>query len=648
VAALIAASSPAVRSLAQQGLSAASVQPQEQAYVTHDQYLQSVISSAQATPAEKLVASTLRQSTSESLKYHTALGVQRVALRVLAAGVSGPIGQMLGRVGVDVTNAAYDVQDQYKVNAPWIRAIEREGEASEQAVARAALAATSQSLKYVSACHAQNRCFEMVSAGHLGAPEQAMSTYATRAMQNAYNVEDQHAIARQVLPLIKGAPTPGGALATLAYELTGNSMKYVTAVSAEAHAFNLIAAGATGDVDRLEARFGTQAVGTAYDMQDQYLVAGTVLATLGKSANASVAAFARASQATTVGQGLKYVSAVRLQQHALQQLESGVAGPLDRALAQLGRTIASAAYDPTDQYQMGSTLLDHVQKAATDSRVQALVRYAKGVAAISGVTYQQAIDAQKAAFDGIATGNCTIPVALPAGSGADPRLVIPAVDDKAPPEEQAKALEDSIAHNRDALRQLEDASRATSRAIAEIQTRQQEIKNQAEGLSAAEKPLLQRREKLGKGFSLGGLVAAGGFIATVATSSPIALAVGAVGGAVLLGTGVARARTDRKIMELRAEASHLTSELINLQVQATALAARGSATAQGVRQAEKLIADAQGRLDVLRMATAKGPDPNGTVKVDDEFVIVGGLKIPRNGATKMAEQPASADVTVPS
>lgn len=635
-----------MRDLASKSLAAVAALPNQQAqYAAADKFLASAETHADATPAEKLVASTLRACTKGSLKYTTAINAQRAAMQVLANGVAGPVGQVLAQVGLQVLRGAYNQQDQYAVGEPWLRAVKAEGATLEQSVAEAALQATRVSLKYATAVAAQREALTMVKNGLTGTPQQAMAAFGEAAMGKAYNQQDQHGVSQQVLPLIKadGGSPEATTLASLALAATAKSMKYTTAVHAERLALQTVSRGVTSDLDLLRAAYGLDAMHGAYNVQDQYTLGNAVLDDLAARAAApAVGSVAKAAQAA-LGTGLRYSTAVGFQQAVLKSVIAPQSS-VEKTLAEVGRQLGSFSYSSQDRFALGRGLVNEIKGAASDPRVQALVRYCEQVSGASGASYTQAIAAQDVVFNGIASGNLTVPaIALPVatgGSQSTPCITLPTVDPNASPEIQRASVEEAIAKNRETLRALRDDEAKASREAAEAQKRLAELEARAKSETAAMAPLEASTAKWDRISGMSAPVAVIGTLSGLATGTPLVTAIGAVAGALFIASEIVKARARKTFFRQRLGVGQTSAELVDQKIRVQQAHARGASLRKAQEQLEKALDEAQGTLDALRMATAPTLDRDATVQQQDDHVMVGGIKIPRNTAT--AERDSAA------
>lgn len=632
----IATSSPQISDLASKSLATVSALPTQQAqYAAADKFLASAQTHADATPAEKLVASTLRACTAGSLKYSTAINAQRAAMHVLASGVSGPVGQLLAQLGLQVEQGAYNQQDQYAVGKPWLNAVKAEGAPLEQRVAEAALQATSVSLKYSTAISAQRQALRMVRDGVSGAPQQAMAAFGDAAMRTAYNQQDQHAVSQQVLPLIKAdatAPEATG-LASLALAATAKSLKYATAVHAERLALQTVARGVTSDLDLLRAAYGLDAMHGAYNLEDQYALGNAVLDDLAaRTATPAVGAVAKAARAA-LGASLRYSTAVGFQQSVLKSVIAPQSS-VEKTLADVGRQLGSFSYSSQDRFALGRGLVNEIKRATSDPRVQALVRYCEQVSGASGASNTQAIAAHDVVFNGITSGNLTVP-AIPVpvaggGSQSAPCITIATVDPDASPEAQRASVEEAIASNRQTLRALRGDEEKASREAAEAQKRLTELEARAKAEAVDAAPLEARFAKWGRVSSLAAPVAVVGTLAGLATAAPLVIAAGAVAGAVFTAAQIIKARVRKTLFQQRMGTNQTSIDALGQKIRVQEANARSASLRKAQEQVERAIDEAQGILDALRMATAPTVDRDATVRQQDDHVMVGGLRIPRN------------------
>ena len=634
----IATSSPQMREQATQTLAAITALRTEQAqYVAADKFLASVATHADATPAERLVASTLRACTSVGLRYRTAVNAQHAAMQVLASGVSGPVGVVLAKLGLQVGQGAYNQQDQYKVGAPWLAAVKAEGEILEQRVAEAALQATRVSLKYTTAISAQHQALTMVKDGLTGTAPQVVAAFGEAAMRKAYNHQDQHAVSQQVLPLIKndGTSPAATALAAVALSATAESMKYSTAVHAEELALKTIAAGTTGDVDVLRAAYGLDAMHGAYNQEDEYKVGSAVLQDLAGRALAPVAGtVAKAAQAALGAASVCYSTAAGFQQAVLKSVIAPQPS-VEKTLAEVGRQLGSFSYSSQDRFAVGRGLVNEIKRASNDPQVLALVRYCEQMSGVSGATYAQAIAAQDVVFNGIASGNMTVP-AIPVATGggqSTAQIAIPTLDPSASPEDQKAAVAQAIARNQETLRGLRDDEAKASAEAAEAQQRITELEVRTT-IHPPDNSALNARWNRVSGWSapvvllgLGGLL----------ISSPLLIGAGAVAGALYATSQVVLARARKTQLAYKKDMDLIMLDIQQEMRRVSDANGRRASSQKAQAQVEKAIDDAQGILDTLRMATAPAVRGDTTVQQREEYVMVGGLKIPRNAGTQTRE-----------
>lgn len=641
-----------VQALAARGLAdlaKASDQPAQRQ--VGDQYLGKVATEGAATDLEKLVAATAKTACGRRLANSSAVGAQQVALKILAAGVSGPIGVVLGTLGSQVVSRGYDQEDQRAMAPAFLEALKTHGSSSERLLAEAASAASSQRMANSSAVGAQAAAFRLAADGVQGAPEATLAQYGRKALASAYDQEDQRAVGTKVLNVIAqaGGDAVLDALASTANTASAQRMANSTAVGLQSRALEMIAAPPSNDPDSLFASLGKKAAAAAYDQEDARAAVNKILDGLVQHGKNPVAvAVAEVARAAT-GQRLANSSAVALQGKALDRVVAGVGSDrLEVALSRLGMNARSCGYDNEDAHAMGNVVIDQIGGRTSDPQVQALVRYAQQYAG-RGAPDADAVRIQAGIFDSIVKGTMTVP-APPAVSGslsgghstslsgaaASAQVMLPVVDEKASPDEQFAALEKCVAHNQQVCVDMGTLSRSLAADVATLQTRQQELADRINAMAEAEAPLVKRIQVASRITTPSFLVGMGGLIASTSTHSPIAMAVAAVAGLGYLASTLVRNHAEGKRQGLHGEYQSVKMEHDLTQMRAASLQGEISSAHAVTEQAEKAIKDAQGRLDVHRMARAVNggiqPDVNARVTVEEHAVTIGGVRIAKKVA----------------
>lgn len=188
----------------------------------------------------------------------------------------------------------------------------------------------------------------------------------------------------------------------------------------------------------------------------------------------------------------------------------------------------------------------------------------------------------------------------------------------------------NIARNRETLRGLHlDEAKALGEE-AEAQKRLNELELRSSAIEAEKAPLQERISSLGRSLT------------PTSTAAAVGLAVGAIAGSPLfIGFGLAAATLTVVTVGVRAWMGRPMDEMerrqneIGLEQQNEGIRLRkADACVERLRKAqekvEKAIADAQGLLDTMRMATAAPLDRSATVRQEKDHGMVGSLKLPRN------------------
>lgn len=646
VAPAVGVTSTSVQDTAKRGLTAISrAQDASEQRGAGDRFLAAVAKEAGATDLEKLVAATTRTCTDRRLASSSAVNAQRVALTALSAGVGGPVGITLATLGQKVLSGGYDTEDQRAMAPTWLAALEKHGTASEKLLAEAARLSTSQRLANSSAVGGHSTALSMAAAGLQGSGEVVVATFGRNALARAYDEEDQRTMGRQVLGVLArvGGDPALDAVAASANAATGQRLANTSAVSAQLRALDVILSPPASDADTLLASLGRQALSGAYDQEDARALGGKLLDGIVQDGKNPIAVALAAAARKATHRQLANQSAAGLHRAAFDRIVGGFGtDTLEVSLARLGLSARSCAYDTEDARRMGGGVLDEIGARTTDAQVAALVQYAKQYTGAS-VDDSQAVRIQEGILDSIVKGNMTVPAPPAAGAATSPasaaridaRVMIPKVDEEAPPEEQIKVLEAALAHNQNVVLEMDAAAQKASAEIAALQPKKQPLVERINALAEKDQTLVARINRLHRvrGFATLGMV--GGWFTYAASHSPVAGALAAVGVVTAVVTHLAKQNQEFKRQRLHLEYSGATLDLDLIVAQESVYNAEASAARSVAGQAEKAMADARGRLDVLRMARAvnqPGPDPNARVTVEEQAVTIGGIRVPKKAA----------------
>lgn len=617
-----------------------------------DQFLTAIASDPIASDLERLIAATARASASGNVYSSTAAHGQTTALRAMAAGVGGPTGVALAVLGAETMQGAYNSDDTRAVSGHWVKALETHGAPTEQVLARAVSASTNLNVYNSSANGARRAAFEMTAAGVPATPDEALARYGLSAMGTAYNSDDTRAMASSVLSSMEKAGTDPLAtlLATTATAVSSQKVYNSTAIATQRRAMEFVAAPPTRDVDVLLASLGLDSAAGAYNSDDARVVGGVFLSAIEKNGQNPVAVALAAAALASSHQNVYNSTATGAQKAALGQIQAGTGtDTVEVALSRLGCASKATAYNTRNLRTVGTTLLNQLAARTADPQVKTLVDWALKETSGS-LRDSDAANIQQDVFDGIIHGRLAIPPPPPPRAGAapappaiDPAVTLPVIDPKSDPQAQRALLEDSITKNRALIVKLEAQVQATGAELPDIQARIAAGTSRLQQLEGQDVPLKSSyriAERLG---GAAGLVGGVGLIAAFVTASPVAVGLAAVGG---MGFAVAHARITKATQEydkVQREYQSQKFDVLSLTSLASSLQSRMGAIHKVVEQAEKAIVDAHRQLEVFRMADGLtlSPAADATVSVENETLMIGGLRIPRRMAPADADLPTS-------
>lgn len=655
------ASQPALTTRAKDALAAVQCQSDaRERFAVADRFLASVANDASATDLERLVASVARESSSKPLATSSVRGAQVVALTALSAGVSGPVGKVLGTLGTQVMSRAYDTEDRVTLGRPWLNALHAHGTPMETLAAQAALEAIQPALALSSRAGAVRATLEMAAGGLQGPPERVVSAIGQEIKKTAYDTEDRRAMGNKVLSVL---PVSGGdpllvSLGATARKASGQTLANSSAAGLHQKAFALIAAPPTSDPDTLFATLGREAMSVGYDTDDCVKMSAGILdgwVAHGKSP----VAMAIAEVARTAGRNpMARSSAAGIHRAAFDQVRSGIGSDtLEVALARLGKNAKASAYDTGDAHTLGTAVLDEIGRRTSDTGVKALVDYARRYGGPS-VGQGEGVKIQQGILDQIIHANMTLPAPptnartppskpptsapSPAPPSIDERIQQPRVDHSLPADEQMRILEASVAHNTRVRNEAGEQVRAASEALVDLTWKQVECTQRMRALTQVGWPMHTRVYQLER-LSVGSLI--GGFVGLSVISSGAMLIGGPlslVSGATFLGLHLAKRAMAKKAAENLREYHLVKQERLSLEAQIKSNTLRVSSGNDLLGQADDAIAKAQSELQLHRMARAtNGPagPTEARITSDAEYVTIHGIKV-RKRSEPEAERPA--------
>lgn len=334
-------------------------------------------------------------------------------------------------------------------------------------------------------------------------------------------------------------------------------------------------------------------------------------------------------------------SAVNAQAGAFDLIEGGVAGVSPEiALSRLAKAAHRGAYDSEDSNACGTILLQHIEKHAADPTAKTVATQVIGMC--GGLSNSEASRLQQDTFDSIIAGSPRIPtppVAVPRPTPrGTPRLLKPIVPlppaaELKDPDAELAALEDVVAKNKAIQAECDQIASDANAESAELQKELQGLGTRASAPSAAAQAADSDIRRFKQIATLGGLATWGGVLAGAFTGSPIGLVVAGVGAAVYIGATLKKSAAERQRMRASMQGASLQLTAAEIVFKISLCSSRASDAHATSAAAEEVIQAARGRLDVLLMARAvngQHADPNAKVALEDDFVVIGGLRVPRS------------------
>jgi len=610
---VVAAAPSPVATLARTGLQRMdAAETREASRRLGDRFLGQIQKDPGATADEKALAAAADTACGKRLSVESAVEGHRIALKVLAGGLQGPLAQVIARVGADTLSAAYDDEDARKLGTSFLASVQQAATSpADRALAETAAAASGARLTESSAREAQAAALKTLASPSAASPLKALAHFGTQTANVAYDNEDARAMARHVLSGISthvGGDV--GTAALLAHDASGRKMTNESARGVQSAAFKLFAENPTATLEEIAPKIAAAGMQSACDEEDARTIGDGFLAGLAKhSTRPEVKEFADAARGIA-GKRLAQESGAAVERAALQRIADGVAGdPLETSLARLGLKAAELAYDSEDATTISKAVMTRLS-SSDDARVKTLTTLA-------------AKTARK------------LPEEF---AGTVGQRILQAIVDRpgeASNDATRAGLQQAAEIQRDIADTIDRGLPGKEAALAQASGRLVDIGTRMSELYTIDAPLVKRLHLYAKVAKIGLLGTGGGLLGLILSGSPIAAGVALVGGAALIGGFIGQMKVGAQHSKVGAEAMRLWHEQQMLTTSADMLQSDVDSTKQALADVRAALREtdaelAKGTFEKI-IAAPVNPD---TVNVEEDVVTIGGLKIPRRTASE--------------
>lgn len=383
-------SSRCIRDLASKGLAEMKAAEEDdygsrKTLAVGERYTQAIEHDPQATAAEKLISSTLAKSRSTLSYSDTAVSAYETTFKVLASGVSGPVGQVLASLGRTLAGQGNSETEQQKVGAVWAEAIRQNGQPLEQLVAATLLHSNAQASYSSTAASTYDQAFKQLAGGVSGQTGRVLATMAIQVTDLGATETEQSKMASVWTQALRQNGQPLEQLmATASQEACAASLYASSAFAFQRLAFDTVKGGLKDSPERLLAGFGKRALEEASTETEQMRVGARILPMITSSAvDPMLKTLSQVAEKVT-GAGLSYNSTIAgAQNAAFKMILSPPKGDVESVLAAYGLAVADECSIEREKAVVGATILSEVASRTHNPVVQALIDGARSASAVT-------------------------------------------------------------------------------------------------------------------------------------------------------------------------------------------------------------------------------------------------------------------------